>query len=258
MKKTDTFSKAIVRTPCQNMVQGLTTAGLGIPDYGLALEQHRKYIQALNDCGLDVIILDEDPEFPDSTFVEDTALLTPDMAVISNPGAESRKGEITRIRPVIEELFEKVECIEDPGTLEPGDVMMVGTHFYIGLSDRTNKEGAGQLKAILDRYGMSATIIQVRDMLHLKSGVAFLGNNTLLGVKELVHLDVFRGFDILEVSQNESYAANAVWINGKVLLAKGYPETRQLIKSQGYPVVELDVSEFRKLDGGLSCLSLRF
>jgi dimethylargininase len=252
------FTKAIVRTPCKNMVKGLTNAGLGIPDYELAMEQHKKYVQALIVCGLDVIILDDDPVFPDSTFVEDTALLTPSCAVISNPGAPSRKGEVIRMQEILKDFFDDIEYIREPGTLEPGDVMMAGPHYYIGLSDRTNTEGAGQLTAILEKYGMKATTMEITGMLHLKSGLAYLEHNKLLAMDTFIKHPAFSEFEIIPVPPEETYAANALWINDQVLVARGYPQTMEAIKASGYQVIELDVSEFRKLDGGLSCLSLRF
>ena len=252
------FTKAIVRTPCENMVNGLTTAGLGEPDYPLAMEQHRKYISTLNECGLDVIILDEDPAFPDSTFVEDTALLTPACAIISKPGARSRKGEEIQMQSVLEGLYDDIEHIRDPGTLEPGDVMMVGAHYYIGLSERTNAEGAQQLESILEKYGFKASTVDIAGMLHLKSGLAYLENNILLSDHAFIGHQTFQDFEIIPVSPDEAYAANSLWINDQVLVASGYPQTLKAIKSKGFKVIELDVSEFRKLDGGLSCLSLRF
>ena len=136
------FSKAIVRNPCKNFINGLTTANLGLPDYDLALIQHQEYVEALRKCGLEVIVLDADEDYPDSTFVEDTALLTPPCAIITNPGASSRKGETADIKNVLTEYYSKIENINDPGTVEAGDIMMVGDHFYIGLSRRTNTNGA--------------------------------------------------------------------------------------------------------------------
>lgn len=139
------FKKAIVRTPGKSIINGLSTTNLGLPNYQKALEQHSEYIKALEVCGLEVLILPADERFPDSTFVEDIALLTPECAIITNPGASSRKGEIAEIKGVLNIFYSKIEQVKDPGTVEAGDIMMVGTHFYIGLSERTNLDGAQQI-----------------------------------------------------------------------------------------------------------------
>ena len=252
------FTKAIVKTPCKNMLNGITTAGLGKPDYNLALKQHKDYIHALKKCGLKVIVLDSDENFPDSTFVEDACLITPRCAIITNPGAESRKGETIRISKTIKELDLPVENIQSPGTLDAGDIMMVKDHYFAGLSDRTNYEGASQLNRILEKYGYTSSTIALKNVLHLKTGVSYLENNNLLAFGEFLDHPSFSSFNILAVDPDEFYAANSVWINGNVLVPMGFFKTIKMIKAAGYQTIEVDVSEFRKLDGGLSCLSLRF
>jgi dimethylargininase len=252
------FTKAIVRTPCRNIINGLTTAGLGKPDYGLALKQHKRYIEALEMCGLEVTILEPDENFPDSVFVEDAAVLIPGCAIITNPGAESRKAEIVRIKKALKSFYSNIEQISYPGTVDGGDVMMAGSHFFIGISERTNIDGAQQLIGILQKYGYSGSTVSLNDVLHLKSGVAYLENNNLVATGEFADKEEFGEYNILKVKDNESYAANCVWINDFVLIAKGFPRTKKLVEDAGYKTTELDVSEFRKLDGGLSCLSLRF
>ena len=129
------FTKAIVRTPCQEMIDGITTADLGKPDYHKALAQHADYVEALIECGLDVTILPADENYPDSTFVEDTALLTPHCAIITNPGAESRKGEVESMIPVVEQFYDRVEFIDAPGTVEAGDIMMVKDEHTVQHND---------------------------------------------------------------------------------------------------------------------------
>jgi dimethylargininase len=252
------FTKAIVRKPGKSIVHGITTARLGKPDHTLALEQHAAYVHALKSCGLQVIVLEADEAYPDSIFVEDTALLTPTCAIITNPGATSRKGETAAIKEVLLDHYSQIETITDPGTIEGGDVMMVGTHFYIGLSDRTNPEGAQQMIVYLKKYGYSGSVVHVENMLHLKTGISYLEQNTIAATREYLSIPDFQKFKVLGVDHQESYAANCLWINGTVLVARGFPKTIQTIEAAGYSVIELDVSEFRKLDGGLSCLSLRF
>jgi dimethylargininase len=252
------FTNAIVRIPCPGIKDGLTSSSLDKPDYFKAIGQHSKYIETLQKLGLQVTILDKNDTYPDSTFIEDVALCTPVCAVITNPGAESRRGEITGMRETLEEFYRTIEEIRFPGTLEAGDVMMADDHFFIGISSRTNIEGAGQLINILEKYKMTGSKIPLKRMLHLKSGVAYLENNNMLICSEFAARNEFARFNMIKINEDESYAANSLWINGKVLVPDGFPDTRRKIEKAGYETIVLDVSEFRKVDGGLSCLSLRF
>ena len=252
------FQTAIVRTPCEEMIHGITSASLGKPDYKLALKQHTAYVDALHSCGLDVTVLEADSRFPDSTFVEDVALCTSRFSVLTNPGAPSRNGEKTEMALVLSTFFTHVESIKTPGTLDAGDVMMVGDHFYIGISERTNDEGAAQLISILESRGMSGERVPLKEMLHLKTGLSYLENNHLLVFGEFCKHQAFSGFNKIEVGEDEAYAANSLWINDTVLVPHGFSTTLRKIKQAGFRTLEVDVSEFRKLDGGLSCLSLRF
>lgn len=252
------YSNAIVRTPSESMIHGLTKARLGQPNYHRALAQHHNYIQALQECDLPVIILDADENFPDSTFVEDTAVLTPTIAIITNPGASTRRGEVLEIQKEVAKFYSKMEAIHDPGTLDGGDVMMVDSHFYIGLSERTNEHGARQTIEILEKSGMSGSMVSLQEVLHLKTGLAYLEDNNLLVTGEFLTKPEFQRYNQLVIDEDESYAANCVWINQCVLVPKGYPKSKRMIEEAGYSTIEVDVSEFQKLDGGLSCLSLRF
>jgi len=252
------YTKAIVRTPCKNIVNGLTTAKLGKPVYEKAIAQHSKYVEALKRCVLEVFILEPDENFPDSTFVEDTALITPHCAIICNPGAPSRKGETVEINKALKKHFKDIVYIKDPGTVDGGDILQVGSHYFIGISQRTNLAGAKQLISILKKYGMSGSTVALKQVLHLKSGVAYLEKNNLVASGEFIEQPEFQSFDLIKIDEAECYAANCFWINEKVLIAKGFPKTKQAIEQAGYATIEIDVAEFRKVDGGLSCLSLRF
>jgi len=252
------FTKAIVRTPCKAMINGITTANLGIPNYENALRQHQDYILALQQCGLDVTCLDADENFPDSTFVEDVALMTSRCAIITNPGAGSRAGEIESIQPVVSDFYQTLERISAPGTVEAGDIMMVGDHFYIGLSERTNATGAKQMISLLEKYSLTGSVVELNEVLHLKTGLGYLESNNLLACGEFLTKPEFQKYHLLKVPHEEAYAANSVWINDTVLTPKGFPKTKQIIEGAGYKIREVDVSEFQKIDGGLSCLSLRF
>lgn len=255
------FKNAIVKRPCRRLVEGITSAPeLGKPDYELALKQHDAYIKALEKCGLNVTVLEADEEFPDSCFVEDTAVLTPKCAIITNPGAPTRKNEIIKMIPAIKKFYaeENIEYIKAPGTIEGGDVMMVGTHFYAGRSNRTNEEGFAQFKKALNKYGYTASQVELKEVLHLKTGVNYLENNNMLVSGEFTAKPEFEKFSKYLIPEDEAYASNSVWINDKVLVPAGYPKVKEIVEKLGYEVITVDTSEYRKIDGGLSCLSLRF
>jgi dimethylargininase len=252
------FKYAIVRRPGKSLVDGITTAGLGKPDYEKALQQHEKYIDALRSCGVEVTILEAEEQYPDSVFVEDTAVLAEKCAVITNPGASSRQGEENSIKETLKKFYTHIESITAPGTLEGGDVMRVRDHFYVGLSARTNEHGARQFTGILNKYGYTASFVKMEKFLHLKTGLAYLENNNLLTSGEFIDRPGFEIFNRIVIDDAESYAANCIWVNNVVLVPMGFPMAKAAIVALGYKTLEVDVSEFRKLDGGLSCLSLRF
>jgi dimethylargininase len=255
------FKNAIVKRPCRALVHGLSSAPeLGSPVYEKALLQHDAYIAALKRCGLEVLVLPADENYPDSCFVEDTAVLTRRGAIITNPGAPSRRGEIEDIKNRLAQFFPagRIEYIRSPGALEGGDVMMAGDSFFVGRGGRTNAEGIGQFIGILKKWGFRGIEIPLEKVLHLKTGVNYIENNTMLTAGEFTNKADFASYRRLEVKDHEAYGTNCIWINGTVIMAQGYPETTELVRGAGYPVLLVDTSEFRKLDGGLSCLSLRF
>jgi dimethylargininase len=255
------FTHAIVRTPGSNFAQGLTSVDLGVPRYEQALAQHARYCEALQTCGLAITHLEPDLDHPDSTFVEDTAVPTKRSAVLTRPGARSREGEVAAMRPVLRGFFPVTMEIETPGTVDGGDICEAEDRFFLGLSIRTNEEGARQLAAHLASVGYRSTVVDVRGMssiLHLKSGVSYIGNNTLVVMEEMAGWEAFAGYELIRVPMEASYAANCVRVNERVLVASGYPRLSAELTARGFDPLELDVSEFRKMDGGLSCLSLRF
>ncbi len=252
------FKNAIVRTPCPRLIEGITTAKLGAVNYELALEQHAAYVKALKSLKVQVSELPLNNNFPDSTFVEDVALCTPHCAIITNPGAESRKGESAFISEALRQHYDQIETIQTPGTVEAGDIMMVGKHYFIGISARTNTAGAAQMIIHLDKYGLTGSMIPLEEVLHLKTGISYLEDNNLLVSGEFINKPEFHTFNKIEVDQDELYAANSLWINGTVLIPANHPKTKAKIAALGYDCVELEMSEFQKVDGGLSCLSLRF
>jgi len=259
------FTKAIVRIPGSNFADGLTTVSLGIPHLDEVLTQHAHYCDALRECGLELTILMPDLAHPDSTFVEDAAILTPQAAILTRPGAASREGEVAAIRPTIEHFYFAPLTIDPPGTVDGGDICEAEDHFFIGISLRTNEEGARQLAAHLNSLGYTASTIDIRSMtsiLHLKSGISYIGDNTLVVMEEMADNPQFNSefarFNLIRVSPAESYAANCVRINHRVLIAEGFPHLRDELTARGFNPLVLNMSEFQKMDGGLSCLSLRF
>jgi dimethylargininase len=252
------FSHAITRKPCENFARGLTTTVSSEPaDYGLMLQQHETYLEALSIAGLEVIVLDPLPDYPDAHFVEDTAVVTADVAVITIPGADARQGEEESIIPVLAD-FRKIERIQAPGTVDGGDVLQVGNHFFIGLSERTNHEGAEQLGRMLQRYNHTWTTVAVGAGLHFKSSVNYVGKNTLLVTSDFTAKKQLEGYDQIVLDHAETYAANTLLVNEHLLIPAGYPVTRKRIETLGLNMIELEISEVRRMDGGLTCMSLRF
>lgn len=253
------FKNAIVRTPAASLSNGLTTVNLGKPNYELALLQHQNYSNALRACGVEVTVLPALEQFPDSCFVEDVALLTERTAILTLPGAPSRQGEVQQIQSIIRSFYhEKIQTIISPGCIEAGDILQVDQHFFIGLSERTNNEGAAQMIRVLQDHGYTAATINLDVFLHLKTGISYLDHNTVLVSGELINHPALDSLKHIVVDDDESYAANCIMVNGTVLLPQGFPKTKAIIGALGLSVIELDMSEFRKVDGGLSCLSLRF
>lgn len=234
---------------------------MGEPDYRLAIRQHEAYCEALQSCGLTLIRLPSDERHPDSTFVEDTAILTTRGAVITRPGAVSRLGEIDSIERKLREYYQDLRSITEPGTVDGGDVCEVGDHFFIGISRRTNEAGAAQLARILEQLGYTSSLIDIRglsNILHLKSGIAWLGGNRLVVIEALSGLKQFSTYELIHVNSVEEYAANCLFLNDWILLPAGFPGLKQQLEGLDYSTIALEMSEFQKMDGGLSCLSLRF
>lgn len=255
------FTRAIVRRPGANYAAGLTRVDIGAPDLDVALRQHAAYCDALRACGLQLIELDADPAHPDGTFVEDTAILTAHGALIARPGAPERLGEVDAIRRVLQSRYPALAEIEAPGTLDGGDICEADGHAYIGLSHRTNEAGAAQLAAWFAAQGITSDVVDVRtidSILHLKSGIAWLGDGRVLLIDALVGHPAFDRYETVRIDPDEAYAANAVRVNDRVLIASGHPKLDATLRALGYAPLALDMSEYAKMDGGLSCLSLRF
>ena len=249
------YTRAIVRRPGRNFANGITTSNLGQPDFNRALEQHAAYCEALIKCGVELTVLDADDRYPDGCFVEDTAVVNSMVKVVSRPGAATRRGEEEEIARILVG-FGTTESITAPGTLEGGDVLRAENHYYIGISERTNTEGARQLSAILAKYGFTSSLIRVEAGLHLKSDIAYLGNGNYISTP--VFSKIAHPANTIVLDPDEYYSANCLRVNDYLLIAKGFPKSKRKILELGYNIIELDMSEFRKMDGGLTCLSLLF
>jgi len=255
------FTRAIARRPAPTFADGLTSVSLGVPDYDKVLRQHEAYCDALLRTGVEVLLLDPDDRYPDSTFVEDTAIVARGCAIVTRPGAQSRLGEAAEIRAPLSQFFATLDEIVAPGTVDGGDVCEADDRAFIGLSHRTNREGAEQLAAWFGKRSIPATIVDIRDLdsiLHFKSGWANLGDGTYVVIDELVdRLDVPHE-SIVRTAPEEAYGANCVRVNDVVLLAAGHPRLQADLVKRGFTPLVLDMSEYQKMDGGLSCLSIRF
>jgi len=252
------FKNAIVRSPGKEIVRGITTQKLGLPDVEKARAQHDNYCNVLHSLGVETIKVDSNENYPDGVFVEDTAVVTKEVAVVTRPGAESRRGEVESVSIALSRFYPDLRFIKDTGTLDGGDVLHMDKYLFIGLTSRTNKQGADQLKEFIEPLGYECIHIPFNLMLHLKSGISSPGQDTILAVKELSDLEVFKRFKKIIVPEDEAYAANSIAVNGMVLVPEGYPKTREVLEKAGFATTAVDVSEFRKVDGGLSCLSIRF
>jgi len=240
---------------------GITSAGLGTPDLQLARQQHAAYAEALSRCGLHITVLPPDEAHPDGCFVEDTAVLSAKAAIVTRPGASSRRDETHLLAPVLKGFFDEIRTIEAPGTVDGGDICQCEEHFLIGISARTNPEGAEQLSRFLHDLGYTSSLIDIRackTLLHLKTGISYLGKGRLVVSGDLPKDTDLGALIPVHVEPHDAYAANCVAINDRVLVAAGYPRFTAKLTSLGYDPLPLAMTEFQKMDGGLSCLSLRF
>lgn len=252
------FDSFIVRTPSPSVVNGLRADDRGNPTYEGVLAEHAAYIRAVSRAGIEVTVLPPLDAFPDSIFVEDPALVFPEGAILLRPGAPTRAGEVAEIAPVLKRLFSTV--IELPrGYADGGDVLTTQKSVMIGLSARTNREGAEALIECLARFGRKGEIVETpKDVLHFKTDCSLLDEETVLTTGRLERSGVFKGFRTLLVPTGEEAAANALRVNNQVFVGSDYPRTIELLTAKGYDVVPLRTTEIGKIDAGLSCMSLRW
>jgi dimethylargininase len=224
-------------------------------DFAKAVAQHDAYEAALVTMGCRIERLPETPELPDSVFVEDTAVVLDDLAIVTRPGAESRRPEVDTVVPLLRR-WRPIRTIEAPGTLDGGDVLVTPGHVFVGLSSRTNEDGAKQLAAFATPHGFVTTCLRVTGCLHLKSAVTLAANDTLLLNPEWVDPAAFPDFRILSIDPAEPFAANVLRIDDRVLCATEHPRTRERLEGEGIRTLTVDADELAKAEGGLTCGSL--
>ncbi len=249
-------TRALTRRPCDRFPEAVTRAPKAVPiDLALALRQHRAYVEALRGLGLTVTELPPLADHPDCCFVEDCAILAEGVALVGRPGIASRQGEEKSVAQVLAPRF-RLDWVLAPATLEGGDCLCVGRRWFVGLSSRTNAAGAGWVRDVFGPLGFEVVEIPVTPFFHLKSVCGSLGDDRVLLAQGTLPRAVFAGLDAIEVPREEAYAANCVRVGDTVLVAAGYPATARALQSAGYRVLPLDVSEIRKADGSLTCLSI--
>jgi dimethylargininase len=249
---------ALTREPARDMSAcELTYLGRQPVDGARAAEQHRGYRQALADCGARVVALPALDELPDSVFVEDTAIVLDELAVLTSPGVASRRPELRANAPEIARLRPVVQ-IHLPATIEGGDVLRVGRKLYVGLSPRTNLAGVAALSELIAPHGYEVCTVALRGCLHLKSGCTAIGDETILANPGWIDASVFRAYDVIAVHAAEPWAANTLRVGATVCVGAAFPRTAEMLAGRGYEVRMVDVSEFAKAEGGLTCMSLLF
>jgi dimethylargininase len=226
-------------------------------DADRARAQHREYESALKRLGCEVRTLPELPDRPDSVFVEDTAVVLPEVALITRPGADSRKPEIDSIVETLRP-FRKLVFIEAPGTVDGGDVLVVGRKIFVGRSTRSNQSAMDQMQTKLGAYGYLVSGVDLRDCLHLKTAVTQVGANTLLINPAWIDPAPFVEYDRIEVDPAEPFAANAVLLDGRILYPTAFPKTLGRLQARGIQTVTVDASELAKAEGAVTCCSLIF
>ncbi|HEY5730053.1 MAG TPA: arginine deiminase family protein [Anaerolineales bacterium] len=224
-------------------------------DLEIAHAQHRGYVDALKKLGCDVLELPAEADLPDSVFVEDTAIILPEVAVITRPGADSRKPETGSILQALSPHI-KLLHIREPATLDGGDVLVIGMHIFIGLSTRSNRHAIDQLNNLLNEYGYSVTGVQLHNCLHLKSAVTRVDESTLLINKNWVDANHFSGYTLIEVDTSEPYAANCLPVGDVIIYPTSFPKTCAKLEERGYKIVSVEVDELAKAEGAVTCCSL--
>lgn len=253
------FTRAITRAPSASIVNGLRAQDIGVPDLSRMLAAHSDYVSALCDAGLAVTELATLEDYPDSVFVEDTALCLAEGAILMRPGAPTRAGEVAHMAPTLRACYAEILAIKGPGFIEGGDILVTGKVILVGRSARTDAAGITELGALVAAWGYQVhELMTPEGVLHFKTDCSILDEGTILATERLAASGCFADYRVILTSPGEEAAANAIRCNDLVLMASGFPDTCKRLRQAGFNVREIDNSECAKLDGGMSCLSLRF
>lgn len=254
-----TFSHAVTRAPGASVVDGLRAIDSGPPDIDLFRRHHDAYVEALASTGAEVVRLAPLEAFPDAVFIEDVALCLPDAAIVLRPGAPSRRGEAVHIGETLARFYDDVVALDGAGSIEGGDILMTEREVLVGASARTDGDGIEALRRALAVRNHALRVVHTpADVLHFKTDCAVLDEETVLSTPRLAATRCFDGYDTVLTAEGEEASANAVRFNAIVVLPAGFPQTAERLAKRGYDVREIGNTEAAKLDGGMSCLSLRF
>jgi len=256
--KSYTFSHAICRKPSRSITRGLRAVDTGTPDLSVFEAHHAAYVAALRETGAHVTVLDALEDYPDAVFVEDAALCLQEGAVVMRPGAPTRLGEAAEMAPHLEQFYGDVVRVTD-GFIEGGDILTTERDILIGLSARTDQAGVADFAHLVERWGYSVRVVDTpAGVLHFKTDCSLLDAETILSTTRLDASGCFEGYRVIHVAEGEEACANTIRFNALVIMPAGFPKTRDRLVQAGYDVREVGNSEAAKLDGGMSCLSLRF
>jgi dimethylargininase len=226
-------------------------------DYDRAVAQHRAYERLLRDLGLDVLEIDADPDLPDCCFVEDAAVVLDEIAVVTSPGAVSRRPETAAVAAALAP-YRRLVRMAPPAHLDGGDVLVVGRRIFVGLSKRSGPAGVAVLADAVRPFGYVVTTVALHGCLHLKSAVTAAADDALLVNRDWIDLAPFRGFDLIDVAEGEADAANVLRVGSTLIAAAGFPRTADRLRARALEVRTVDVSEFLKAEAGVTCKSLVF
>lgn len=253
------FDRAIVRKPSRAVIDGLRAVDTGTPDYALMCSHHDDYIDALRSAGLEVTELPALDAYPDACFVEDTAICLPEGAILMRPGAPSREGEVDEVAPVLRDMFASVRSLDGGGLIEGGDILISDREILVGRSARTDAAGIAGLRRLAADWDYSVREVETpADVLHFKTDCSLLDENSILSTARLAATGCFADYRVIETAPGEEAAANTIRVNDLVIMPSGFPETAGRLRAAGYQLREVGNSECAKIDGGMSCLSLRF
>ena len=253
------YTHAIVRQPAPSVVSGLRAGEGADPDYAALVAENDAYVVALRGLGLDVAVLPPAGEFPDSIFVEDPALVFSEGAIVLNLAAATRAGEAALIAPELESRFGRVLYMQGPGHTDGGDILVLPDRVLIGLSTRTDREGAEELIELLAKLGKRGEVAETpKDVLHFKTGCSLIDEETLFALPQMANLPVFAGLRVIAVPAGEEKAANKLRIRDAALIGDNFPKSREIIEAHGVRTIPLPVEQIGLIDAGLSCMSLRW